>query len=190
MICSISLVAFGIYFYLVEEHVYSLLSFSLIGAMVAFLIFNWEPSKIFMGDTGALVLGMMLSILAIHFIDFNHSLPVENPLKFNSGISVVLCFIIIPLADTLRIFIIRILRKQSPFTPDKGHIHHNFVRLGLSHSTTTILLGVIQTFFIGLALSMQRLNDNYILFIIFLICLALSLFLDRLVKKKVARHEE
>jgi UDP-GlcNAc:undecaprenyl-phosphate GlcNAc-1-phosphate transferase len=88
------------------------------------------PSEIFMGDTGALVIGMTLAISAIHFIDLQYSLPVDNPYKFTAAISGAVCFIIIPLADTLRIFILRIIRKQSPFTPDKSHIHHNIMRLG------------------------------------------------------------
>ena len=54
----------------------------MLGAIFAFLIFNWEPSEVFMGDTGALVIGMMLAILAIHFINVNYNLPVMTPYRF------------------------------------------------------------------------------------------------------------
>ncbi len=63
-IAILALLAFGVWFFLVDDQIFSVLSFAMLGAIFAFLIFNWEPSKVFMGDTGALVIGMMLGILA------------------------------------------------------------------------------------------------------------------------------
>jgi UDP-N-acetylmuramyl pentapeptide phosphotransferase/UDP-N-acetylglucosamine-1-phosphate transferase len=140
-----------------------------------------------MGDTGALVIGMMLAINAIHFIDMHYNLPVTNPYKFKAGISGAVCFIIIPLADTLRIFIIRIARKQSPFTPDKSHIHHNIMRLGFSHSKSTILLGLVHVIFIAIAIVCMDYNDNYVLLGILILCIALSVTLDRIIRNRVTK---
>ena len=63
----------------VDDLVFSMMCFSLIGGILAFLIYNWQPAVIFMGDTGAMVIGMMLSILAIRFMNVNAGLPDENP---------------------------------------------------------------------------------------------------------------
>lgn len=187
-IASIALLAFGISFFLAGDTVFAILSFSMLGAVIAFLFFNWDPSEIFMGDTGALVIGMMLAILAIHFIDLQYNLPADTPYKFQAAISGAVCFIIIPLADTLRIFILRILRKQSPFTPDKSHIHHNLMRLGFSHGHSTMILGLAQIIFVVLVIPVRHFNDNYILLGIFVLCAGSSFILDRAIRNKVPKE--
>jgi UDP-N-acetylmuramyl pentapeptide phosphotransferase/UDP-N-acetylglucosamine-1-phosphate transferase len=187
-IASMALLAFGVSFYLAGDIVFAVLSFSMVGAVIAFLFFNWDPSEIFMGDTGALVIGMMLAISAIHFIDLQYSLPVDHPYKFNAAISGAVCFIIIPLADTLRIFILRIIRKQSPFTPDKSHIHHNLMRLGFSHGHSTIILGLAQVVFVIIVVIARQLNDNFVLLGILVLCVVMSLVLDRTIQNKVPKE--
>jgi UDP-N-acetylmuramyl pentapeptide phosphotransferase/UDP-N-acetylglucosamine-1-phosphate transferase len=159
----------------------------MLGAVVAFLFFNWEPSEIFMGDTGALVIGMMISIFAIHFIELNNALPITHPYKINAGVSGAICIILIPLADTLRVFILRVAKKQSPFTPDKNHIHHYIMRLGLSHSKSSIFLGAVQVIFIAVFLLLRNVNDNYLLLGIFTFCTVMSIVLDRVIKGKLVK---
>ena len=114
-IAIVALLAFGIWFYLVDDQIFSVLSFSMLGGIFAFLIFNWEPSEVFMGDTGALVIGMMLAILAIHFINVNYSLPAMTPYKFNGSVGTAACIIIIPLVDTLRIVILAYFKRSVAF---------------------------------------------------------------------------
>jgi UDP-GlcNAc:undecaprenyl-phosphate/decaprenyl-phosphate GlcNAc-1-phosphate transferase len=187
-IASISLLAFGVSFFLAGDTVFAVLSFSMLGAVIAFLFFNWDPSEIFMGDTGALVIGMMLAILAIHFIDLHYNLPATNPYKFNAAISGAVCFIIIPLADTLRIFILRIIRKQSPFAPDKSHIHHNLMRLGFSHGQSTTILGIVQVLFVATIVLTKNLNDHYLLLGILVLCTLLSITLDQAIRNKLPKE--
>ena len=91
-IASIALAAFGVSFFLAGDIIFATLSFCMLGGIVAFLFFNWEPSEIFMGDTGALVIGLMLAINAIHFIDFHFNLPVDHPHRFGSFISAAVLF--------------------------------------------------------------------------------------------------
>ncbi|HEU5292250.1 MAG TPA: MraY family glycosyltransferase [Cyclobacteriaceae bacterium] len=186
-IASLALIAFGVSFFLAGDIIFGVLSFCMLGAVIAFLLFNWEPSEIFMGDTGALVIGMMLAINAIHFIDIQYNLPTTNPYKFKACISGAVSFILIPLADTLRIFILRIIRKQSPFMPDKSHIHHNIMRLGFSHGKSTVLLGIVHMLFIGLAILCMDLNDNYVLMGILILCIVLSVVLDKAVKNRLTK---
>ncbi len=184
-IASISLLAFGIWFFLVGDTIYAITSFTMLGAIFAFLIFNWEPSEVFMGDTGALVIGMMLAILTIHFINTNYELPSAADYKFRATVATAACFIMIPLVDTLRIVILRLLKRQSPFKPDKSHIHHAILRLGKSHSQTTIILGITQVFFIGMAIVLHKVYDKYMLLGVVIISIILSVTLDRLILKKL-----
>ncbi|MBX2965205.1 MAG: undecaprenyl/decaprenyl-phosphate alpha-N-acetylglucosaminyl 1-phosphate transferase [Cyclobacteriaceae bacterium] len=189
-VAGISLLAFGIWFALVGDVVFAVLAFCMVGALVAFLIFNWEPSRVFMGDTGALVVGMMLSIMAVYFINTNYNLPANHTWRFSASASTAVCVIIIPLVDTMRIFILRISRRQSPFTPDKSHIHHSIMRLGLTHSKTTMLLGFIQVMYIALAILLIHVNENYVMLSVIILSVVLSITLDRLMIVRLNKEED
>ncbi|MBL7859167.1 MAG: undecaprenyl/decaprenyl-phosphate alpha-N-acetylglucosaminyl 1-phosphate transferase [Cyclobacteriaceae bacterium] len=187
----ISLLAFGTWFSLVGQDIFAVFAFSMAGAIIAFLIFNWEPSQVFMGDTGAMVIGMLLAIMAIHFININYLLPAGSRFKFSASIAPATSFIIIPLVDTCRIIILRLWQKKSPFMPDKSHIHHALMRLGLSHSKTTLLLGTAQLFFIGLVVVLNRITEPFMTLIIIGTAITLSVVLDKLILKRfVARESE
>lgn len=188
-VASISLLAFGIWFLLIGDTIFAILAFCMVGSIVAFLIFNWEPSKIFMGDTGALVAGMMLSIMAIYFINTNFNLPVDHPYRFSGTVAAAVCFIIIPLVDTMRIFILRISRGQSPFTPDKSHIHHSIVRLGFTHSKTTILLALVQVGYIVLVVILHKVDGNYMILGVIGLSIFLSIMLNRLMVIRLNKEE-
>lgn len=182
---TISLVSFGIWFFVADSPVFSLFCFAMAGGIIAFLVFNWEPSEIFMGDTGAMVIGMLLAICVIHFMTVNEALSVAHPAKFAATISAGVCFIIVPLFDTLRIIILRISKGQSPFKPDKGHIHHAIMRLGMTHAkTATILASVSALYLIG-ALLFKNVEDKFMLPGILIFSVFLSLMLDRLIEKKL-----
>jgi UDP-N-acetylmuramyl pentapeptide phosphotransferase/UDP-N-acetylglucosamine-1-phosphate transferase len=185
-IAIVALLAFGVWFYLIGNQIFSILAFSMLGAIFAFLIFNWEPSEVFMGDTGALVIGMMLAILTIHFINVNYSLPMDTPYKFTGSVGTAACIIIIPLADTLRIVILRISKRQSPFNPDKSHIHHAIMRLGMSHGQTTMILAGVQVIFIGLAIAFSQFTDAYLLSGLLVLSFLLSITLDRLIINRLS----
>ena len=184
-IAIIALCCFGTWFYLVGDSTFATLSFIMLGGILAFLIFNWEPSEVFMGDTGALVIGMLLAILAIHFINVNYGLPLESPYKFYSSIGTAACFIIIPLVDTSRIIILRLLKGQSPFKPDKSHIHHAIMRLGKTHSQTTIILAAVHVFYVIMAIALRDLTDRYVLLAVVGLAVGLSVTLDRLILRKL-----
>ncbi|MEM9856872.1 MAG: MraY family glycosyltransferase [Bacteroidota bacterium] len=186
-IATIALSAFGIWFYLVGDEWTSILAFSMAGAVVAFLTFNWDPSKIFMGDTGALAIGFLFAVLAIKFIDLNYSLSGNNYFKFSATVTTGICIIIIPLFDTLRIFILRLSKKQSPFTPDKNHMHHALMRMGMSHSQTAITLGALNIAYILIAIVFKEVTDGVLLPSILVFSVLLSLTLDFLIVRKLNR---
>jgi len=161
----------------------SLISFSFAGAILAFLFYNWEPSKVFMGDTGALTIGFLVAFICIEFINANYQLA-PGPYKFQATIATPICVIIIPLFDTLRVFITRVIRKQSPFRPDKTHIHHLLMRLGLSHASTVLIILVVNIAFISLAILGRKMGDELILSLMIALALVFSFTLDLAVSRK------
>lgn len=186
IVAMVGLVSFGIWFYFVGDQVFALLCFAMMGGILAFLVFNWDPSEIFMGDTGAMVIGMFLGVLVIHFMNTNYGLPDAHPMKFSASIATAACFIIIPLSDTPRIMILRIIRGQSPFNPDKSHIHHAILRLGRTHAQTAIILGSVNIFFVLISWLFRDVSDKWMLPAVVLLALLLSVILDRLIKRKLS----
>jgi UDP-N-acetylmuramyl pentapeptide phosphotransferase/UDP-N-acetylglucosamine-1-phosphate transferase len=134
-------IVFGIYFYEVKMLPYSILAFSTAASLLAFLIFNFHPAKIFMGDTGSLLLGVINSILVIKFINVA-DLPTIG-VHVSSAAAVGFAVLMIPLLDTLRVFAIRIANRRSPFSPDRNHIHHILLDRGFSHRNITFILVAI-----------------------------------------------
>ncbi|MGB3183201.1 MAG: MraY family glycosyltransferase [Cyclobacteriaceae bacterium] len=188
-ISVIVLSSFGMWFYLLGNHPISIMIFGMIGAVVAFLNFNWEPSRIFMGDTGALVIGFFMSILAIYFIDLNYSLDAQHVYKFKPSVATAVAVLIIPLFDTLRVFIARAIRGKSPFAPDMTHLHHLLLRLGLSHSGAVIVLGSANLLFILMAIVMKDLPETIALPVIIGIAIALSILLEALAKNQDKKRQ-
>jgi UDP-GlcNAc:undecaprenyl-phosphate/decaprenyl-phosphate GlcNAc-1-phosphate transferase len=185
-VAIVGLSAFGVWFYLVDDQVFALLCFAMMGGILAFLVFNWDPSEIFMGDTGAMVIGMFLGVLVIHFMNTNYGLPEGHTMKFSASIATAACFIIIPLCDTPRIMILRLLRGQSPFSPDKSHIHHAIMRLGMTHAQTAIILGSVNLLFLLMAWAFRKVGDAWMLPGVILLALILSIILDRLIIRKLS----
>jgi UDP-GlcNAc:undecaprenyl-phosphate/decaprenyl-phosphate GlcNAc-1-phosphate transferase len=137
----ISAAIFGVYFLSANMEPYYVLAFSLCGSLIAFLIFNFQPAKIFMGDTGSLLIGVVNAILALKFIDAGNGAESVNPLESSPAIGFTI--LMIPLLDTLRVFAIRIFKRRSPFSPDRNHIHHLLLDRGLSHRAITLWLAAL-----------------------------------------------
>jgi UDP-GlcNAc:undecaprenyl-phosphate GlcNAc-1-phosphate transferase len=182
---SLALISFATWFYLVGDFNYSILCCCLLGAIIGFLIFNWEPSKIFMGDTGALLIGMMLSILTIRFINSNYLLPPTSTFKFTSSVLTAVCVIIIPLVDTVRIILIRVSKGISPLTPDKRHIHHTLVRLGMNHRKAVLVISSVHVFFILAALVLANFSDEIVGAFVVIAAVVFNLILNYFALNKI-----
>jgi len=134
-------ITFGVLFLNAGDFIYSITCFSLTGSLVAFYLYNvfGHTNKIFMGDTGSLILGVVIAILIIHFVEF-------TPASMNvvqGSVAIALSLVIVPVIDTIRVFAIRISQKRSPFSPDMNHIHHNLLKLTGNHViTSSIIIGV------------------------------------------------
>jgi UDP-N-acetylmuramyl pentapeptide phosphotransferase/UDP-N-acetylglucosamine-1-phosphate transferase len=147
---TISIITSGVFawfYYMNGDGANAMLGFTFAGSLFAFLIFNYAPAKIFMGDTGSMLCGAVNAILVIHFIETATSSKV-----FTVTCSPALGFgiLIMPLLDTLRVFAIRILNGRSPFYPDRNHLHHILLDRGLSHKVITMIIGFSAIMFIVL----------------------------------------
>ncbi len=155
----ISAVAYGFWLYWAGDVALALLAFTLAGALVGFLIFNTHPARIFMGDSGSLIIGAILSVLAMRVVDHDTSrLPiwlrtVPTPLFAMSVIA-------FPLVDTFRVFVVRMARGTSPFQADKNHIHHRLLALGLGHRGTVAVLYAYAIAIILLSLTTRDVLPN------------------------------
>ncbi|MGZ3950454.1 MAG: glycosyltransferase family 4 protein [Flavisolibacter sp.] len=132
-----SLVILGIFLTLCGDANTAIVAFALGGGLLGFLYYNFNPAKIFMGDTGSLVLGFVTAVLCIRLIELNTT--VQFPILPHSPIFA-LSVVMIPVFDTLRVFALRIWSGRSPFSPDKNHIHHLLTNNGWSHSFAAKLL--------------------------------------------------
>jgi UDP-N-acetylmuramyl pentapeptide phosphotransferase/UDP-N-acetylglucosamine-1-phosphate transferase len=117
---------------------FALIGLSLSGALMAFLKYNLHPAKIFMGDTGSILLGFSLAILGIQALtNFKQA---TFGLDYSSAVILVYGSLLVPVYDTLRVFAGRVIKKQSPFSPDKTHIHHLIIQSGYNHARAARIL--------------------------------------------------
>jgi UDP-N-acetylmuramyl pentapeptide phosphotransferase/UDP-N-acetylglucosamine-1-phosphate transferase len=134
----ISSFSFGVIALLMDQSDMAIVAFTLMGSLLAFLKYNFYPAKIFMGDTGSLVVGMILSILAINII--RYGLVTETIKLPNKGPLLSIVILAIPLFDSLRVFVARIIKRRNPLSAGRGHIHHALLSLGLGHKKTSFIL--------------------------------------------------
>lgn len=154
-------VFFGSWFYATDTLFLCVLSFSLAGALSGFLYYNITPARIFMGDTGSMLIGFIVSLLAIKFIEINRVGNIDPNYYIKAAPGVVLAVLCVPIFDMCRVFLLRVLKGKNPFSADRRHIHHVLLDLGLSHNQATTVL-VSFTFvciWISLALKESRSID-------------------------------
>nr|WP_319569904.1 MraY family glycosyltransferase [uncultured Draconibacterium sp.] len=180
---------FGTWFYLTGNYPLAIMAFALVGTLAAFFIYNvfGNSNKLFMGDTGSLIIGFLISVMVISFNELNLTAP--EPYRIGGAPAVSFAIIIVPLIDTLRVMTIRIAQRRSPFSPDKNHIHHRLLSLLHSHLkvTLTILAGNVVLIAIALGLNHWQLNVNLQFVIIFLIGLGFSTIPSYVLRTKRSR---
>ncbi len=141
----------GGWFFLTGHSNSAIICLAFAGSLIAFLYYNLKgrKNKIFMGDTGSLILGVYLAVMAIRFNELN--VATDAPFYVAQAPLMALALLIVPVTDTLRVFAIRIWHRRSPFSPDMNHFHHLLIRLGLSHVQATCFLLAYTIGFILLA---------------------------------------
>jgi UDP-N-acetylmuramyl pentapeptide phosphotransferase/UDP-N-acetylglucosamine-1-phosphate transferase len=164
---------FGISYYRLGEYNYPLvvLSVIIIGTVLAFLYYNlsnYRTNKIFMGDTGSMLLGFLLAFTCICFIDIfiDKELPNVPRYHLQSAPVIAVAILILPIVDTLNVIIIRLCNKKSPFDADKNHIHHKLLKLNLTHRRSTFYIIVYYLMIVIVAYYLRHININLLLMII------------------------
>ena len=156
----IAALSFGTWFFFAGDEVMACLAFAVAGSLLAFLIFNFSPAKIFMGDSGSLSIGLILCVLALKLIEYDK--VNINPIVADISKPVLAMSILVyPLIDTLRVFIYRSLKGLSPFAADRNHMHHKLMDMGLGHKGTVIWIYAATLFIIFLAVVTQKLQGTY-----------------------------
>ena len=136
----------------------AIIAFTLMGALLGFLKYNFHPAKIFMGDTGSLVVGIILSVLAINSIRYG---LVTDTIKLpNKGPLLAIVILAIPLFDSLRVFVARVIKGRHPLSPGRGHIHHALLNLGFGHKYTSLALYFFSIVLILFSYFLLELNIN------------------------------
>ncbi|MCB0762346.1 MAG: undecaprenyl/decaprenyl-phosphate alpha-N-acetylglucosaminyl 1-phosphate transferase [Flavobacteriales bacterium] len=155
----ISSMGFAFWFFTTGDLPLALLATSLAGSLFGFLFFNFNPAKIFMGDSGSLIIGVVLFVLAVKLIEF----PKARLPELIAGVSkpvAAMALICYPLVDTLRVFTVRALSGRSPFSADKNHIHHKLLALGMNHRQVALTLYGYSLFIIVLTAFMPTDSPN------------------------------
>jgi len=165
---SISLTALAAWFGINGNQGLMMVSIILTASLMAFIPFNLRnhKRKIFMGDTGSLPLGFVMAYLIIEFNQLNIGVTAPWDLVAAPAISIGIAFI--PVFDTLRVMLLRLIKQKSPFSADKNHMHHKFLALGLSHGQTSLLLVLLNVGFILLAFFSQNLGTTVLLGVLLL----------------------
>jgi UDP-N-acetylmuramyl pentapeptide phosphotransferase/UDP-N-acetylglucosamine-1-phosphate transferase len=170
---------FGLWFYFLGMTQYTILCAALVGSLLAFLWFNKTPAKIFMGDTGSMLIGFIMALLAIKFIESVRILPRSHPYKILSVPVFTCAVLVVPLFDTLRVFAIRLWQKRSPFSADRNHVHHVLVDLGLTHLQSTAILAAANILAIVAIFNLQGVRAELLLSGLILIPLTVVYLLNR-----------
>lgn len=123
-----------------QNNIYFLILTGLIGSLAGFMIFNWHPSKLYMGDTGSQVIGLMLAIIGIVYF-WNDTATPNSSISVTRQLTIVVTAFILPLADTTIVVINRLLEKRSPFVGGRDHTTHNLFFRGITEKRIALLFG-------------------------------------------------
>jgi len=191
LVCAI----FAFYFWQMHHTELLFLALAMCGSLGGFLFFNRTPARIFMGDTGSMFLGFIVAFFSINFIELNKAgyTGFVQP-QFQSAPALVFGLLIIPVFDTCRVFILRILKKKSPFLADRNHIHHRLIDLNLSHLQATGVLLIVNIITLLPVFLLAKFRTEIVLLVMLVFVLVLNRILsvihNKNLIKKVVKIED
>jgi UDP-GlcNAc:undecaprenyl-phosphate/decaprenyl-phosphate GlcNAc-1-phosphate transferase len=186
---TIGIVVFSVYaylFYVTDLIFYFLLCLSFIGMLLAYLRYNLsETEKVFMGDTGSLIMGFFIGFVSLKFLTIDPVLIENNGFKPANNFIVIIAVLIIPLFDTLRIVLIRLFNKKGLFKADNNHIHHVLIGLGLTHFKASLCLGFLNLLFTAGIIYLSTIFESFFMMMIIVLCFVVLLSVFYFLKTKV-----
>jgi UDP-GlcNAc:undecaprenyl-phosphate GlcNAc-1-phosphate transferase len=173
---------FGLIFMIAGLHLFSILSICMVGILSAYLRYNLSKTKkIFMGDTGSLIIGFCIGFLSLKFLSLDASHLTAFSFKPENKLLVVISLLYLPFLDMARVIGIRLINKKNPFSPDRNHMHHVLINSGLSHIKASLFLGFLSLFMSLLFISLSNYFNSFLMLVIFtLSSLLLVAIFDRL----------
>lgn len=187
-LCGIAFLFYGVVFYAIGEMIFSLIAFAALGTLAPFFYYNVfgeakVGKKIFMGDTGALTTGTVLSILMVKMC----MIPKVNIVDMNP---VVLAYspLIVPCFDVVRVYLHRVKAGRNPFMPDKCHIHHKLLALGIKQRTAMPLILLMSAVFVAFNVALsQFINSTVIMIFDVVIFVLVNMWLTRMIRARERR---
>ena len=190
VVCSLM---FAVSYYRLGEFNYPLVVFCtvIIGAVLSFLYYNlsnYRTNKIFMGDTGSMILGFLLAFTSINFIDIFIDKGIAGvPLyHLQSAPAVAVAILMLPIIDTLNVIIVRLVNKRSLFEADKNHIHHKLLKLGLTHRRSSFYIMCYYLLIVAATYFLRHINVNVLLLLVLLMGF-IGAYLPNLFMKKTVK---
>jgi UDP-GlcNAc:undecaprenyl-phosphate GlcNAc-1-phosphate transferase len=146
--------ALGLVGHLADAKIGPLFALCLMGATLGFLRYNTHPARVFMGDAGSQFLGFSVAVLAIRTVEIS-----------NTAVSPFVPVLILglPILDTFYVMTRRVMERRSPFSPDRRHIHHQLLDLGLSQYEAVLVIYAAQAVLMGLAVAFRFAADAVLL---------------------------
>lgn len=145
--CILTSLLFGVMFWYVGDRVMAMLAVVAAGSLIPFFFHNvfGKSSKMFIGDGGTLVMGIVMSVFVMRILEHGSLSKVYDAANIGL-VPFTLAVLSVPVFDTLRVMTTRMAKRKSPFHPDKTHLHHMFIRLGCSHAATTLAIVTLNFF--------------------------------------------
>ncbi|MFT4202514.1 MAG: MraY family glycosyltransferase [Chitinophagaceae bacterium] len=176
----VELMAAGCYFAYMDDSGFAICAFCLAGAVLGFLRYNFYQARIFMGDTGSLVVGFMIAFLCTCMVEVEEVHRNGSPLSYHAGkghLALALSVVIVPVFDTFRVFATRMLHGGSPFHPDRRHIHHLLLDAGLNSRQICFSLVTVNAVLVGVTVFLVKMDTNPTVVIMLLFFMAVGLML-------------
>ena len=155
----------ALWFHLTGQPNFAILCMALAGSLAGFILFNISPARIFMGDSGSLLLGMFIYVMATSIMA-TPAAQIPEVWAHRSIPVLAMTMLSYPLVDTLRIFTLRILQGRSPFSADRNHLHHRLLRLGLNHLQTALVIHTYTAVMVSLGFILPEMDPTAAFFIL------------------------
>lgn len=187
---SAAFIIYGTAFLMIGKPIFAMLSFACLGVLIQFFYYNVFGSaerkkKIFMGDTGSLTIGLLLAFLGLALLQWS---PDKFPTFRTNPMILAVSPLIIPCFDVVRVFLHRVRRHGNPFLPDKTHIHHKMLAIGLNQRLAMVLIVVASiTFSIANILLSRYVEVNLLLILDILLWTLANLWLTRHIRSRERR---